>query len=411
MKDLLEICCGLDVHRDMVVACLLKGSLGKEPSSEIREFSALLSGLEELKNWPVEEKCQDIAMESTGVYRYVIYNVLEAGFEGFNIKITVTNPQRMKNAPCKKADIKDAQWIALLLRAGSLQPSYVPPKDIRELRELTRYRRIMIQQMSAHKNRIEKYLQQCGFKLSAFLSDVFGTSGKSLIGQLCKDGYILPNDVINHLYGTARRKESDIRKAINGKLNENQRIFLSMLMEWLEKYEDEIIRIEERIMLNAEKYRHAIDLVCTMPSIQEMTAITIISEIGVDLSMFKTSQQLCSWAGMSPGSNISAGKNKSTKASKGNAYIKCVLCQCSWGITRCRKTYLSEWFWKLKQRRGSNKAIVALGRKVLTFIYHILNNKEPFDDSRHKEIKIKQEEIKKKRIITEAKKYGLILAV
>ncbi len=193
MKDLLEVCCGLDVHKEMIAACLLSGSLGTEPKEEVREFSTLLSGLEEMREWLKANNCRDIAMESTGVYWFPIYNVLEAGAEeDFKFNITVANPYHMKNVPGKKTDIKDSRWIAGLLRAGLLEPSYIPPREIRELRDWTRYRRTLVQEMTGHKNRIEKQLQACGFKLSTVLTDIFGKTGMALIRKLCEAGSIEP---------------------------------------------------------------------------------------------------------------------------------------------------------------------------------------------------------------------------
>lgn len=292
MRDLLETCCGLDVHKKMVVACLLTGALDDEPASTIREFSTLLNGLDELKDWLTEFNCKEIAMESTGVYWYPIYNVLEAMFadEG-GVHITMTNPYHMKNVPGKKTDINDARWIAGLLRAGLLSPSYIPPKSVRELRDWTRYRKTIVQEMTGHKNRIEKYLQQCGFKLSTFLTNIFGMSGMSLIHKLCETGYISPNDVLSHLRGTARNKIEDIKQAVNGRINGHERVFLSMLVRTYENCMNEICEIESHIQQCAEKFEAATSLLETIPGIQKLSAVSIISEIGIDLSMFPSAAQ------------------------------------------------------------------------------------------------------------------------
>lgn len=410
MKDLLEVCCGLDVHRDMVVACLMKGSVENEPETTIREFSTLLTGLAEMQEWLQSESCYDIAMESTGVYWYMVYNVLEAGFAGINVHITVTNPKHMRNVPGKKTDTKDAQWIASLLRAGLLKPSYVPPADIRELRDLTRYRKHMVQETATQKNRVEKYLQQCGFKLSSILSDIFGMSGTAIIGRLCEKGEIDAREVYGLLYGSAKKKISEIQQAVNGKLSDHQRMFLSMLVKWYQECESHIQEVEERMFECAAKYREAIDLICTIPAMQEISAISIIAEIGIDLHMFPSSAQLCAWAGMTPGNNESAGKRKSSKLLPGNPYIKNVLCQCAWATGRSRHTYLHEWFWKLKVRRGGKRAVIAVAHKLLTFVYHILTTHQPFDEQRHLAVKEEQDRLRVKKIIAEAKKYGLTLA-
>lgn len=408
MRDLLDVCCGLDVHKETVVACLMKGQVNREPEREIRGFSTLLSGLNELKEWLISEGCVEIAMESTGVYWFPIYSVLETAFDGA-VNITVTNPMHMKNVPGKKTDINDAQWIESLLRAGLLKKSYIPPMDIRELRDLTRYRRSILQEMTSQKNRIEKHLQQCGFKLSTFLSDIFGVSGLSIIRHLCRNGYISPDEVIGHLRGTLKNKVEDIKMAVNGKMSEYQREFLDMLVGWYEKHIEQIAFIEEKINRISLKFESAITLVDSIPCIERMSAIIILSEIGVNLSMFESAGHLCAWAGMSSGNNESAGKKYSTKVLKGNPYIKNVLCQCAWAATRQRNSYFSSWYWKVKQRRAAKKAIVALGRKMLTVIYALLTTGTLYDESSFDRIKEKQDELRKNRIIAEAKKYGLQL--
>jgi transposase len=410
MRDLLETCCGLDVHKEVVVACLLKGRLDQEPTSTIREFSTLLSGLEALMKWLVENGCKEVAMESTGVYWFPIYNVLEVeSEEEGGIHITVTNPRHMKNVPGKKTDINDARWIAGLLRAGLLSPSYIPPREVRELRDWTRYRKTIVQEMCGHKNRVEKYLQQCGFKLSTFLSDVFGQSGLLLIHKLCVVGYISPQDVLSHLRGTVRNKVEDIKQAVNGRLSEHQRLFLSVLVQTLEHCQQEIVEIEARIMECAAKFEGPVRLVETVPGVQRLTAITVISELGIDLRMFPTAAHLCSWAGMCPGNNESAGKKKSTRLSKGNTHLKNILCQCAWAATRCKKNYLRDWYWKLSRRIGMKKAVIALGRKILTIIYYILTSGESYDEGRYAQVKQRHDELRKNKIIAEAQKLGLKL--
>ena len=407
MKDLLEICCGLDVHKDIVVACMMKGSVEKDPECTIREFSTLLSGLDQLQKWLDAENCHDIAMESTGVYWYMVYNVLETGFEGQEVHITVTNPQHMKNVPGKKTDTKDSVWIASLLRAGLLKPSYVPPREIRELRDLTRYRHKMVEDMAQQKNRVEKFLQQCGFKLSSVLTDIFGASGMAVIEKLCENGTIAPGEMLSLLHGTARAKYSEIQEAVNGRMSDHQREFLKMLVDWYKQCAKHVEEVEKKIYAYSAKYRNSIDLVCTIPGIQELSAITIISEIGVNLTMFPSAANLCSWAGICPGNNESAGKRKSSRITPGNIYIKNVLCQCAWATTRSRKTYLHDWYWKLKQRRGGKRAVIAVAHKLLSFVYYILTTNQPFNEERHLQVKEKQDEIRKKKLIAEAMRLGL----
>lgn len=410
MRNLLEVCCGLDVHKEVLVACLLKGSVDEEPEPIIQEFPTLLNGLEEFKEWLIKHNCRDVAMESTGVYWYPIYNVLESIFsDDGGLRIIVANPHHMKNVPGKKTDIKDAHWIATLLRAGLLTASYIPPRDIRELRDWTRYRDIIVKEMVGHKNRIEKFLQQCGFKLSTFLSDIFGMSGMLLIRKLCKQGQLSTVEVQSCLKGTLRNKLSEVRQAVNGRLSEHERLFLSTLVETFDSCQTEIENIEQRIMVCAAKYKPTLCLLETIPALQERASTVIISELGIDLSMFPTAGHLCKWAGLCPGDYESAGKKKSTKITKGNPHIKSVLVQCAWCATRCKNFFLRDWFYRLRARRGAKKALIAVARKLLSIIWYMITNNEPYCEDRYNMTKKAQEEKRLQKLKSDAAKMGLKL--
>lgn len=214
MQDILEICCGLDVHKETVVACLLKGDKENKPKAITRTFSTLISDLEKLKSWLEEENCRHVAMESSGVYWQPVYNVLESAFGG-TIVLIVANARHMKNVPGKKTDIKDAEWIATLLRAGLLQGSFVPSQPIRRLRDLTRYRKSIVEEIASQKNRVEKHLQSSGFKLSTFLTDIFGVSGRAIIDHLARFGRISPEEVDPLVKKRARTKLNEIKQAVN----------------------------------------------------------------------------------------------------------------------------------------------------------------------------------------------------
>lgn len=410
MRNLLEICCGLDVHKEILVACMLKGSLEEEPEPVIREFPTLLSGLDEFKKWIIENGCRDVAMESTGVYWFPIYNVLESIFysddEKDRVKIIVANPHHMKNVPGKKTDVKDSHWIATLLRAGLLAPSYVPPKEIRELRDWTRYRDVLVKELVGHKNRIEKHLQQCGFKLSTILTDVFGTSGTLLLKKLCEKGCLTTLDVDECLKGTLRNKASEVRLAVAGKHSEHDRIFLSNLVRVKENCDKEIEAVERKILEYAEKYEPALSLLETIPALQRRASTIIISELGTDLSMFPTAGHLCKWAGLCPGDNESAKKKKTTRITKGNPRIKSVMCQCAWAATRCKNFFLRDWFYKLRARRGTKKALIAVARKLLAIVWHILTTGEAYSEERYEQTKKNEEERRKQKLIAQAAKLG-----
>lgn len=309
MQDILEICCGLDVHRDTVVACLLKGTIDGTPSKEIRTFSTLLPELEQLKLWLEEENCHHVAMESTGVYWQPVYTTLESAFDGTMV-IIVANARHMKNVPGKKTDIKDSEWIATLLRAGLLRGSFIPSEKVRELRELTRYRRNIVEEVTSQKNRIEKYLQSYGFKLSTFLTDIFGVSGRAIIDHLAEHGQISSDKIQLYVKGRAKVKTEDIKIAVNGRLSLHQRQFLTMLLKRLDEDYAHLNTIELKIDAALASFQIQIQQLDGIPGINVTAAAAVIAEISADMSKFKTADHICSWAGVSPGNNESAGKKK-----------------------------------------------------------------------------------------------------
>lgn len=410
MRNLLEVCCGLDVHKDVLVACMLKGGIDEDPEPIIKEFSTLLRGLDEFKAWLIEHNCHDVAMESTGVYWFPIYNVLESIlYEDGQVNIIVANPHHMKNVPGKKTDIKDSHWIATLLRAGLLNASYIPPKEIRELRDWTRYRDVLVKELVGHKNRIEKHLQQCGFKLSSIISDIFGMSGYALIKKLCEKGTLTALDVEGCLHGTLKAKSAEVQLAVAGKLSAHDKSFLTNLVKTMENCQKEIEDIEGYITDYAHRYEPAIQLLETIPAVQRRASTIIISELGVDLSMFPTAGHLCKWAGLCPGDNESAKKKKSMRITKGNPRIKSVMVQCAWAATRCKSFFLRDWFYRLRARRGTKKALIAVARKLLSIIWHILTTGEIYEETMYEETKKNQEERRKQKLKAEAAKLGFKL--
>ena len=316
MQTILHNCCGMDVHKDSVVACILKT---REPVSaprkreavdkEIRVFGTFPNDLAQLRAWLEAESCTHVAMESTGVYWQPIYEALETAHNG-EMELLVVNAQHMKNVPGKKTDMKDAEWIASLLRSGLLSGSFIPSQDVRELRQLTRYRKNVTQDISTQKNRIEKTLQQAGFKLSTFLSDVFGVSGRNLIRTLIKNGRLSPLDVETQTKRISKEKKAEIKRAITGQLTEKQRRFLQLQTTLLDGLLEHLQSIEASIEELSAKWNDDIDRLSTIPGIGITSATAIIGEIGSDVSKFPTAEHFCSWAGLAPGDNMSAGKKK-----------------------------------------------------------------------------------------------------
>lgn len=408
MQDILTCAMGLDVHRDIIVACLAKGELGSEPEIEIRSFSTLIPEMQKLRDWVLNSDCRYVAMESTGIYWQPIYEMLEPCFDG-EIHILVVNARHMKNVPGRKTDMRDAQWIATLLRAGLLKGSFIPDKTFRELRHLTRYRKSIVHDITAQKNRIDKFLQSSGFRFTAFLSDAFGASGRNIIRHLIQHGSI-DRDALDKCLKTQTRNRIDqILVALNGNLSAHQCKFLAMTFGHLEQLEAHRKAVENEISNEILKHGEALNLLCSIPGIDVTAAASIIAEIGTDMSAFPDSQHICSWAGLSPGNNKSAGKRKSTHINKGNPYLKSMLCEVGWVISGKRTLYLSGWYWRVKQRKGAKRATVALARKLLTLIYTMLKTKQPYNENCFEQRRKRSERKRANRMVNELQKLGYLV--
>jgi transposase len=396
MEDILICCCGLDIHKESIVACLLQGPIeeGNKPTSELREFGTQLSDLQQLRTWLEEHQCHHVAMESTGIYWQPVYGVLEEALND-EMHLLVVNARHMKQVPGRKTDIRDAEWIATLLRAGLLKGSYVPERDIRILRQYTRYRKALVRDIVSQKNRIEKLLQSSGFRLSSFLSDIFGASGWAIMAQLVAVGHITRESLDVCLKARARQKSDAILANLNGTLTVSERTLLSMQMEHLQDLMDNLHEVESAIRDDFSDFEEALELLESISGISETAAYAILAEIGKDMSAFPTAQHICSWAGLAPGAHQSAGKKKKQHTMHGNNYLKSMLCEVAWSVTRQRNHYLAGWYWRLKQRIGTKRAIVALARKLLVIIYAMLKSRQPFDEQKFQE---RKETAKQKRI-------------
>jgi transposase len=405
MEPILTCAIGLDVHRDTIVACLIRGELDANPEYETRSFSTMVQGLQELRKWVTETNCRDIAMESTGIYWQPVYDTLENCFDG-DITLLVVNARNIKNVPGRKTDVKDSQWIAMLLRAGLLRGSFIPRKEIRELRQLTRYRKAIVHDVTAQKNRIDKLLQSSGFRLSAFLSDIFGASGRDIMGCLCSHGQVTRADLVRVLRTKTRHKINDILVSANGTLSDHGRKTLSMMLDHLKTLESHCASVESEIAGTVAAHTEAMNIITSIPGISVTGSSAIIAETGTDLSAFPNSHHFSSWAGLCPGNNISAGKSKSTRIAKGNPYLKSILCEVAWVIAGKRNSYLASWYWRIKQQKGAKRAIIALARKILVMIYAMLKNKTPYDDNAYEQQRQKSERKRKNRMISELTNLG-----
>jgi transposase len=412
MQDLLECCCGLDIHKESIVACVLKGSVGAglKPDREIREFGTQLKDLVALRKWLDQHECHYVAMESTGIYWQPVYAVLESAMSD-DMHLLVVNARHMKNVPGKKTDMRDAEWIAILLRAGLLKGSFVPERDIRDLRQFTRYRKALIRDITSQKNRIEKLLQSNGFRLSSFLSDIFGSSGLAVMQQLVQVGSITRESLDQCLKARARQKASAILSSLNGTLSMPQRSLLKMQLAHLADLQAILQEVEQAIRDDFTQFQGPIELLDSIPGIDQTAAYAILAEIGPEMSAFPTAQHLCSWAGLAPGNHKSADKQKKQRVTPGNNYLKTILCEVAWVIASHKKLYLSTWYWRLKQRTDAKRAIIALARKLLVIIFAMLKSRSAYDDQKFVERKNASEQKRVKRMVSELTKLGYAVSL
>ncbi|WP_346235219.1 IS110 family transposase [Lysinibacillus telephonicus] len=375
MEVFIEKCAGLDVHSETIVACVIKGNHEDEMYIETETFPTLTKDLFRLLKWLEGHEVTHIAMESTGVYWKPVFNILEDFFD-----ITLANAQRIKNVPGRKTDVSDAEWIAKLLRHGLIEKSFVPPVNIRELRDLTRLRKKWISHLVSEKNRIQKVLESSNVKLSTVISDVFGVSGRKLLNRLIEQGYVDETDVEKDIHGKLIPKKQWITDSLFGTINEHQIFLIRQSWQHIQYLETLISEIEERVDQLLQNYQEELQLLITIPGISKDTAAVIIAEIGVEMEQFPTSQHLASWAGVSPGNHESAGKRKSTRTVKGNPHIKSAMCEAAWAVSRSRNRWLANKYWSLAARRGKKKALVAISHRMLRVIYSMLLNKEPYKE-------------------------------
>lgn len=362
--------CGMDVHKDTVVATVMGDGIKKET----RTYSTYTNALKELNQWLCSLSITHVAMESTGVYWKPIYNILEQDFE-----ILLVNAQHVRNVPGHKTDKKDSVWLTKLLLSGLLKASFIPPKDIRELRDLTRYRKKLSQQVVAQCNRFEKVLQDANFKMSNVISDIFGVTGSKLIDALLNDNNNF-DELIELCHARIKAKRDALKEALTGYLTPHHKYMLRAIRESIEDFYCKIAALDDQINVASSAFKTELQLLQTMPGINKISAACILSEIGNDMSKFSTEMHLASWAGLCPGNNESAGKKKSVHILQGNQYIKPLLIECAWAASHVKNCYLRSKYESLIARRGKKRALIALGHKMLVSIYHMLKNKVIYAD-------------------------------
>jgi len=379
-KIVYQICCGIDVHKSFVVACIATTDEKLVTTYKSKRFSTFTGDLRRLAAWLAEHNCRDVCMESTGKYWIPVYNILEP-----TCTIVLAHPKYAKAIKGKKTDKRDAKWIADIFKHDLINGSFIPPADIRQLRDLVRYRFKLTSYITGEKNRAQNCLTVSNIKLDDVFSDVFGKAASAITDRLLESNE--PFDVRPYLNKKIKATPEEIQAAVDGTMCANQAEKLRIIRSHMANLELCKANLESEILSAAEKYLPQLDLVSTVPGIQSFSAVAIIGEIGVNMSVFPTSRHLCSWAGLTPQNDQSAGKKKTTRISRAGAYIKPLLVQCALASIRSKQhPEVANRYKAIKKRRGHKKAIIAIARMLLTAIYNILKKNEPYNAELYRQL-------------------------
>ena len=375
LKIVYPICCGLDVHRDFVYACIATTENGITTYKSHR-FSTFTKGLRELLSWLLQNNCCDVCMESTGKYWIPIYNILES-----DCKIVLAHPKYVKAIRGKKTDKKDGKWIADIFKHDLVSGSFIPPADIRQLRDLVRYNVKLTNYTTGEKNRAQNCLTVSNLKLDSVFSDVFGKASSNIIGRILANPSEKISDVSVFRTKGMKATDEEVLAAVDGEMCAEQAEKLRIIRSHMDGLELCKANLMSLILSTAEKYIPEVDLVSTVPGLTAYSAIAVIGELGVDMSVFPTSKHLCSWAGLAPQNDQSAGKKKTTRISRAGVYIKPLLVQCALAAIKSKNKHpeIVNRYNALRKRRGHKKAVIAIARILLTAIYNILKKREPYN--------------------------------
>lgn len=372
LEVMYERCAGGDVYQRFVVVCLLVAEGGKR-RQEIRTFRNETADLLALRAWLVQERCTHVGMESTGVYWTQVYRRLEGFFE-----LVVANAQHIKAVPGRKTDVRDAEWIASLLQHGLVNPSFVPSQKQQDLRDLTRLRVSLVQERSRLVNRVHKVLEEAGMKVATVLSDIMGASGRAILQALC-DGECDPERLARRVHPGVHASQEEIRAALTGEMREHDRFFLRELLSLIAVQDRAIEHLEEEIERHLHPFEEQITRCEKINGVSRHVVYVLMAEVGTDLQRFPDAEHLSSWAGVCPGHQESAGKRLSGKCKKGNRYVREVLVQAAHGVRRSR-TYLGERYRRLKKRRGSKRAALAIGHDILVIYCQMMKTGQNYQE-------------------------------
>jgi len=373
----LERCAGIDVGKKYIDVCLLIGPVDHKPAEEVRRFGTTTRELEQCRAWLLEKGCTDVVMESTGSYWKPIFNILEG-----HVKVTLANPEHVKALRGKKTDRKDCRWLAGLMRHGLVQPSFIPPRDIRELRDLTRRRRVLLQNGGEERNRIQKILEDANIKIGSVLSDVFCMSGQAILESLM-DNKLKPEEMAQFARGRARAKIPQLVEALEAhRKTDHHRLLIGQALRHMQFIEKMIEELDEQIRERLKPHQKQFELACTVPGIGPDSAAAILAEIGMDMSddgPFASCHHLASWAGMCPGNNSSGGKQKNSRIRKGNRWLKATLCQTGWAAAATNGSSFQSRHRRIRARRGAQRANIAVGHAQLIALYWVLRLGVPYE--------------------------------
>lgn len=364
MDIVYERVCGLDIHKDMIAACMIK-----KGRRERKQFGTMTDDLLQLSAWLIENDCQMTAMESTGSYWKPIYNILEAE----NVPVIIANAQHIKAVPGRKTDVKDSEWIADLLRHGLVNASFVPPRELRDLRELVRYRKSLIQERAREFNRIQKVLEGANIKLGSIISNIDGKSGCAIVDAII-GGETDPKKLANFAKGSLRKKQDILGRSLTGLINDHLRNILFLMRRHVRCLGELVETTDLQIYSYLTAENDVLERLMTIPGVGQKSAEVIVSEIGTDMSQFPSARHLASWAGICPGNNESAGKRYSGRIRKANNNLKTTLAQCAKVNALKRGTYLNAQYYRIAARRGPNRATIAVAHTILIIAYHIIKD-------------------------------------
>lgn len=366
MEAIIERCCGIDVHKKTISACFVTGKADEKPKQTIRSFSTMTHDLLACRDWLISEGCTHVAMESTGVYWKPVFNILEDHME-----VILANARHIKNVPGRKTDVKDCQWIAKLLRHGLIRGSFIPPKPIRQLRDLTRYRQKLTHQRSSEINRLQKFLEEANIKLASVVTDITGVSAQEIIQHLIQED-MTTQEMAQLAKGRLRNKIERLEQSLEGYLSDHHRLILRLSLQMIVSYDEAIENLNSEIDKRMEPHREIAQRLSTIPGVKKKTIETLIAEIGTDMNRFPSHAHLASWAGLSPGNHETAGKRQSGRTTHGDKWLKTALVEAAWAASRTKGSYLKSRYHRLASRRGKKRAALAVGHTILIIAYHII---------------------------------------